>query len=65
MTEKKKRGRPPKIRKIDPVTPEVAAEIYNAEHPEQHTSVYEVKLPSNWDTMGKIDRLKWLKNNRL
>lgn len=107
MTEKKKRGRPPKIRKIDPVTPEVAAEIYNEEHPEQHTSVYEVKkskkeihivkgvssgplgtiveyedrdiklqdnngndltpklkLPSNWDTMGKIDRLKFLTANR-
>lgn len=22
-------------------------------------------FPSNWDTMGKIDRLKWLKNNKL
>lgn len=88
MEPKKKRGRPPKIRKIDPVTPEVAAAIYNAEHPEQHTSVYvmtpeleaaienaiaespkpprikDVDFPSNWDTMGKIDRLKFLTANR-
>lgn len=47
--EKKKRGRPPgsgkkkpEIRNVDPVSPEVAAAMYNAEHPNQHTEVYEL-----------------------
>jgi len=69
MTEKKKRGRPRKvkieggqlpeseiveiaeaarayqgaqIRRIDPLSPEVAAAIYNSEHPDQFTKMHTV-----------------------
>lgn len=35
-----------------------------ARHPSCATASERVPFPDNWDKMGKVDRLKWLKNRK-
>jgi hypothetical protein len=73
--EKKKRGRPPGSGKKDfkPTKMAIGIDTFAKENiintlPE--VTVFEKKVgdmipfPSNWNEMGKVDRLKWLTEHR-
>lgn len=49
---------PSGIRRVDPMGPEAAIILHNAEHPEQHTEIRTVSYPKDWDKMSKVDKLK-------
>lgn len=50
--------------RVDPLTLSKSVALYNAEHTDQHITIYEVPFPENWDKMGKVEKLKWLTEHR-
>ena len=55
--------KPDGIRRIDPLSPEAEAILANLEHPDQFTEIKTVKYPKDWDTMSKVEKLKYLTAN--
>ena len=69
MTEKKKRGRPPKAKKEDvPPLPDGVTEISRSLNTKGgfaiDTEKFSTPFPDNWDSLGKVAKLQWLTENK-